>query len=123
MITPEIDWWIKNVTEVKHPVYNRVEYAVSQVISGVNTITFPVNQDNNVKLVLIPSFTISTNTSTKETITDVTKNIPVFSAWLFQNVQTVSPWNYLVESMNFTFTTVLTSTVVSMAYITISSNT
>jgi hypothetical protein len=123
MISPEVDWWIKNTTQVKHPVYHKKRYAISQVIGGVNTITFPVNQNENIKLVLCPSFTISTNTSTIETIVDKSQNITVFSAWLFQNVNTVDNFNYLVESENITFTTVLTTTIVTMAYITISSNT
>ena len=123
MISPEIDWWIKNTTQVHKPVYNIKQYAISQVIAGVNTITFPVNQDENIKLVLIPSFTISTNTSTAETITNLANNVPIFSAWLFQNLQTVDNFNYLVEAENFVFTTTLTSTIVTMAYITISART
>jgi hypothetical protein len=104
-------------------VYNKKQYAISAVIAGVNTITFPINQDNNIQLILIPSFTISTNTSLAETMTDLSNNEPVFSAWLFQNVQTVDNFNYLVEAENFKFSLANINTIVSMAYITISRDT
>ena len=68
MVSPEIDYWIKNNTQVKNPVYSRKRYATNWVyifsakgssITTSSTLTFPVNQAQNVKLVLCTDYTFS----------------------------------------------------------------
>ena len=59
MVTPEIDWWIKNTTQVKNPVYNRKRYAQSVPTVFGDTVQTPINQDENIKLVLITDILVS----------------------------------------------------------------
>lgn len=64
MVSPEIDYWIKNVCQVRKPVYNRKRYAtnwtvVKSALVITNTITFRVNQDDNIKIVLCTDYTVT----------------------------------------------------------------
>lgn len=56
MVTPEIDWWIKNCTQVKNPVYNKKQFAQSD---GFGNVVTDINQDENIVLVLITDALIS----------------------------------------------------------------
>lgn len=124
MISPEIDWWIKNTTEVKNPVYNKKRYAISGLSTiGFNTIKTYINQDENVKLVLCTDFIISNNTSSVETITNLTTGEIVFSGWLFQDIKSISNFNYLIDGERINFQINDLNAIVSMGYITISSRT
>jgi hypothetical protein len=59
MVSPEYDWWIKNVTEVKHPVYNRKQYEQGVNLGGNNDAVTTINQDENIKLVFITDILLS----------------------------------------------------------------
>ena len=120
MVSPEIDWWIKNVTQVKKPVYNIKRYITN---AGNNFIT-KVNQDNNIKLILITDLLLSSsNGGITCNLTDRSTNKKIIETRMLKDSPVyVSNFYYLVQSENINIT--LTGfTTCTLGYITISAET
>lgn len=131
MISPELDEYIKKVTQVQHPKYFR-KYRANSVLSGAGdqVCTFPVNQNENVQLILITDIIINCG-ATIQTFANVTEAsyaenggvlfealISPFTSQYYNNIY------HLVESDNFTMSVLgISKCRMSVGYIKISAET
>jgi hypothetical protein len=126
MVTPEIDWWIKNVCQVKNPVYNRKRYIGST--GKTASLKTPMNQDDNIVLVLCTDYVISSfgvTAGQQVSITDETEtNDNTIIAYYPSVVNTICNSNlyYLVsgERINFGINFTTGDVDFTVGYITIS---
>lgn len=119
MVTPDIDWWIKNVTQVKNPVYSRKRYAIS---SG-NTVKTKVNQNNNIVLILLTDILLSASATGTGNVLDNSTNVKVFETRIIKDTPLyISNFYYLIQSEDINFS-INTFTTANIGYITISSKT
>lgn len=129
MVSPELDWWIKNVCQVNKPVYNRKRYAIS--VGKSTSLTIAPNQDENILLILCTDYLISSFGVTAGqlvTVTDNTKTnentIITYYPSVVNNVYNPN-LNYLIESerLNFGISFASGDVALTIGYITISKDT
>lgn len=121
MVTPEIDWWIKNVTQVKEPVYNKKIYL--QLVAG--KITFKVNQNKNIRVVIFTDLVIKPDNAGC-TVADDANGMTLFVLPGFGMSSTpivIPNIYYIVESENISLTVSGAATFASAGIITVSAKT